>query len=242
MLEFLGRADSQVKIRGFRIEPGEIEAALTRHAGGRAGGGDRARGPAGRQAAGRLRGRGAPIKRSTPRRCARIVAARLPDYMVPAAFVRAGRLPLTANGKLDRQALARAATSRRATRRRAPRTPPEEALARLFAEVLGLDAGRHRRQLLRARRRQHHVDPAGEPGAPDRARDHPARGVPASNGRGAGGRRPPSGRGQRPHVLRSAARGVVAGRDRATAELASADRGYAPAVALAGGASVPCAL
>ena len=57
-LEFLGRADSQVKIRGFRIEPGEIEAALRAHPAVRAGGGDRARGCARRQAAGRLCGAG----------------------------------------------------------------------------------------------------------------------------------------------------------------------------------------
>ena len=65
-LEFLGRADDQVKIRGFRIEPGEIEAALAAPPGGGAGRGGRPRGPAGRQAAGRLRRAGGRTRRSTP--------------------------------------------------------------------------------------------------------------------------------------------------------------------------------
>ena len=103
-LEFLGRADQQVKIRGFRIELGEIEAALTDLPGGCAGGGDCARGRSGRQATGRLCGsrarRGA---RSGDLR--RSLNERLPDYMVPSAFVLLEALPLTANGKLDRRAL-----------------------------------------------------------------------------------------------------------------------------------------
>src|SRR5262245_59232035 len=136
VLEFVGRADQQVKVRGFRIEPGEIEAALLRHASvsqavvvarvDRAGvtqlvgyvvlaaGGDA-------DAAG-LRAH---------------VGARLPDYMVPSAIVVLDRLPLTANGKLDRGALP--APQVRALVSRLARSPREEVLCVLFAEVLGLE-------------------------------------------------------------------------------------------------------
>ena len=138
VLDFLGRADAQVKMRGFRIEPGEIEAALLRHAGGGAGGGDCARGSARRQAAGGLCGGGGGSALPMLRRCGRISAQRLPDYMVPSAFVVLDRLPLTPNGKLDRKALP-APDLHADDVRRAPRTPQEEILCALFAEVLGLE-------------------------------------------------------------------------------------------------------
>src|SRR5215468_1926656 len=119
VLEFVGRADQQVKVRGFRIEPGEIEAALLGHASVSqavvvAAGGDA-------DAAG-LRAH---------------VGARLPDYMVPSAIVVLDRLPLTANGKLDRGALP--APQVRALVSRLARSPREEVLCALFAEVLGLE-------------------------------------------------------------------------------------------------------
>ena len=108
-LLFHGRADQQVKIRGFRIEPGEIEAALHARARDRPGGGDRSRRHAGEQ---RLVAylvaheddRTARADRSAASLRQRL-AARLPDYMVPAAFVVLDALPLTPNGKLDRKAL-----------------------------------------------------------------------------------------------------------------------------------------
>ncbi|MEU7717502.1 amino acid adenylation domain-containing protein [Streptomyces tibetensis] len=135
-IEFLGRVDDQVKIRGFRIELGEIEAFLTTLPGV---------------------GRGVAVVREDRPGDKRIVAyvvpaqghpfdvgelrdalaERLPEYMVPAAFVELERIPLNASGKLDRRALpAPARTAPGAGR--APRTERERLLCRLVADVLGL--------------------------------------------------------------------------------------------------------
>jgi amino acid adenylation domain-containing protein/non-ribosomal peptide synthase protein (TIGR01720 family) len=133
-LEYLARLDGQVKIRGFRIERGEVEAALRRHPGVRecvvvpeeGGEGERRllAYVAGEAPADELR--------SHLRRI-------LPEYMVPAAFVVLDRLPLNPNGKLDTKALP-APGAPAGEDFAAPRTPVEEVLAGIWAEVLRLDA------------------------------------------------------------------------------------------------------
>ncbi|MFP2934055.1 non-ribosomal peptide synthetase, partial [Pyxidicoccus sp. 3LG] len=139
-LEYLGRIDFQVKLRGFRIELGEVESALAQH-------------PSVREAV-------AVVREDAPgdkRLVAYVVAEegdaldalalraflkqRLPEHMVPAALVALDALPLTPNGKVDRAALPspEGAQSAAAHEYLAPRTPVEQQLAEMWAELLHVE-------------------------------------------------------------------------------------------------------
>jgi amino acid adenylation domain-containing protein len=148
-IEFLGRNDDQIKIRGYRIELGEIEARLQEHAGVREAvvlaredrigdkrlvayySGAESNGAGGD-------GVGAEELR-------RHVAATLPEYMVPAAYVRLPELPLTPNGKLDRKALpAPEGDAYGARGYEEPQGEAETVLAEIWREVLKVErVGRH---------------------------------------------------------------------------------------------------
>ncbi|MQY15209.1 Dimodular nonribosomal peptide synthase [Streptomyces sp. RB5] len=127
-LEFLERTDHQVKIRGHRIELGEVEAALRTLTG--------VTDAAAAVHQGRLVGYliGANDNPRTN------LAATLPDYMIPSAFLTLDALPLTANGKIDRAALPEPDPADAATGLTPPRNERERVLCEVFAEVLGLPA------------------------------------------------------------------------------------------------------
>jgi amino acid adenylation domain-containing protein/non-ribosomal peptide synthase protein (TIGR01720 family) len=136
-LQHLGRIDTQVKIRGYRVEPGEVEAALTAHPHiAQAAVVTRHSGTTGYLAAYLVPAPGESAPDAAVLR--NHLAERLPDYMIPSVCIALDRLPLSANGKLDHKALP-APDLTPATPFRAPGSPREEALARLFAEVLGVD-------------------------------------------------------------------------------------------------------
>ncbi|MCF7697205.1 amino acid adenylation domain-containing protein, partial [Mycetohabitans sp. B2] len=141
-LEFLGRNDHQIKIRGLRIELGEIKTCLVRH-------------PLVREAAVLALGEGmdkrlvAYVVAKPDHRLAHVLraylTARLPEYMVPAAFVRLDALPLTPNGKLDRRALPEPDADALALHAyEVPQGELETMLATIWAELLGVErVGRH---------------------------------------------------------------------------------------------------
>ncbi|MES1243277.1 MAG: amino acid adenylation domain-containing protein, partial [Acidobacteriota bacterium] len=136
-VEFLGRIDAQVKIRGFRIEPGEVESVLAGHPGVETAA-VAVRLPAGTAGDKRL------VAWFVPSGTDEVSAAdlrawlksRLPEFMVPAAFVPIPALPLTANGKVDRAALPEPEAEK--SEGGAPRTPAEQVLASIWSELLGV--------------------------------------------------------------------------------------------------------
>ncbi|MFD6157239.1 amino acid adenylation domain-containing protein, partial [Nocardia sp. NPDC060255] len=135
-LDFFGRIDDQVKIRGFRVEPGEVASVLETHPRlaeaavlARAGRNDRI----GKQLIGYV----VPTADVAVDELRAFLTQRLPDHMIPVAFVILDRLPRTATGKLDRVALPKPEMI--GIDYRAPRTGAERALAELFAEVLSIE-------------------------------------------------------------------------------------------------------
>ncbi len=135
-LEFVGRVDDQVKIRGFRVELGEVASVIESCPGV-------ARGiavvredtPGDKRIVGYVVGDG--IGSVDVRRVREWVAARLPGYMVPSAVVEVAAIPLSVNGKVDREALPEPDYGVH-SRGRPPRTQGEEIVCGLFAEVLGV--------------------------------------------------------------------------------------------------------
>jgi len=138
-IEFLGRLDQQVKIRGFRVELGEIETVLGRHPGVRecavTVSGARARQT-------RLIAFIVPASGRAPNssQLRQFLNDQLPNYMVPSAFVELAALPLTANGKLDRQALPEADKQRPRLEKKfaSPRDAIELELTNIWEDVLGI--------------------------------------------------------------------------------------------------------
>ncbi|HEY6323871.1 MAG TPA: condensation domain-containing protein, partial [Thermoanaerobaculia bacterium] len=138
VMEFLGRADTQVKVRGYRIELGEIEAALALH-------------PAVREVVVEVREQDGHRRLAAylvardgsappaPAELRAFLGERLPEYMLPAAWVVLPRLPLTANGKLDRKALPAPGAAPGANEYVPPRTPVERELAAIWAAVLRVE-------------------------------------------------------------------------------------------------------
>ncbi len=141
-IEFVGRVDYQVKIRGFRVEPGEVESILASH-------------PQIKEAAilvnSDLPGEKRLIAYYVLQANAEIgvkelrtyLAQHLPEYMIPAAFIELETMPLTANGKIDRNALPKpdqeAVIQSSETEFVEPRTPTEEVIAAIYAEVLSVE-------------------------------------------------------------------------------------------------------
>lgn len=144
-LEFKGRLDNQVKIRGYRIELGEIEAALLDHPGvARAVVIAREDQPGDKRLVAYVVARGEAEKLEDGQ-LRSYLQQRLPEYMVPSAYVQLESLPLTTNGKLDRNALPAPEGDAYGQRGyEAPVGEIETALAAIWAELLKVErVGRH---------------------------------------------------------------------------------------------------
>ncbi len=141
IIEYLGRNDQQVKLRGYRIEPGEVEAVLYRH-------------PAVQEAAVLLREDHLKrrqlvayvvpqqsVSRLTNSDLRHFLEEQLPNYMVPTAFIQLEALPLTPGGKVDQRVLPAPVQNRLEWEHAhtAPQTPTEEALLRIWSDVLKLE-------------------------------------------------------------------------------------------------------
>jgi acyl carrier protein len=134
-MEFLGRTDFQVKVRGFRIELGEIEARLAEHADVR-----EAVVMAREDVPGDVRLVAYVVGGADAESLRAHLATALPEYMIPAAYVRLEALPLTPNGKLDRKALPAPEGDAYASREyEEPVGKIEVALAEVFAELLNVE-------------------------------------------------------------------------------------------------------
>ena len=140
LLHFLRRLDDQVKVRGHRVELGEIEAALAEHPAVRQGAVALREGDGVRRLVAYWVPRGGPAPSPTDLRAH--LQARLPEALLPSAFVRLDSLPLTPSGKVDRRGLPEPATERPDLEQafHPPRTDAERTLARIWCEILGLDA------------------------------------------------------------------------------------------------------
>ena len=140
-LEYLGRIDDQIKVRGFRVELGEVESQLLQVPGVREAVVVARETPQGMQLAGYVSGHsGQQLDGSTLRQALKAV---LPDYMVPSAITVLDRLPLNANGKIDRKALPEPVFDA-GDAYEAPQGELETQLASIWADVLGVDrVGRH---------------------------------------------------------------------------------------------------
>ncbi|ANN20077.1 non-ribosomal peptide synthetase [Amycolatopsis orientalis] len=137
-LLFAGRVDAQVKVRGYRVEPAEIEAVLAEHPGvGQVVVSVRRDGPGDKQLVAYVVPSADTEGEELMSALRELAAERLPEYMMPAAFVALEQMPLTPNGKLDHRAL-RAPDFAGMSSKRDPRTAMEARLCELFAEVLGL--------------------------------------------------------------------------------------------------------
>jgi amino acid adenylation domain-containing protein/non-ribosomal peptide synthase protein (TIGR01720 family) len=141
-LEYLGRIDQQVKVRGFRIELGEVEARLMPLPGVAEAVASVQQGPGGARLVAHVTARAGA--RLVPAELRAQLAAQLPEYMVPAAIAVLDALPLNPNGKVDRQALPLIDAQAGGDRHEPPEGPVEQALATLWAELLGVPrVGRH---------------------------------------------------------------------------------------------------
>ncbi|WP_228709180.1 phosphopantetheine-binding protein, partial [Amycolatopsis keratiniphila] len=138
-LMFVGRADAQVKVRGYRVEPAEIESVLSEHPGvSQVAIAVHRDGPGDKQLVAYIVPSADTAADPLLTALRELAAERLPEYMLPSAFVALDKMPLTPNGKLDHRAL-QAPDFAGMTSGRDPRTDTEKRLCELFAEVLGLE-------------------------------------------------------------------------------------------------------